>query len=76
MAQKTQLRPARYKLNRDKVKSKDKDKDKFKIATTKASQQVTDLRLSGIDTEAATLEFTSPGGKLSGTKLTPFSPNQ
>ena len=45
----------------DKVKSKDKDKDK--IAMTKASHQVTDLRLSGINSEAATLEFTSPGGK-------------
>ena len=47
----------------DKVKSKDKDKDKSKIAMTKASHQVTDLRLSGINSEAATLEFTSPGGK-------------
>ena len=36
---------------------------------TKASHQVTDLRLSGIDTEAATLEFTSPGGKTSGNKV-------
>ena len=58
----------------DKVKSKDKDKDKdkYKIAVTKASHQVTDLRLSGIDAEAATLEFTSPGGKHQETKLTIF----
>ena len=56
----------------DKVKSKVKDKDKSKIATTKASHQVTDLRLSGINSEAATLEFTSPGGKHQETKLTIF----
>ena len=54
----------------DKVKSKDKDKSK--IAVTKASHQVTDLRLSGINSEAATLEFTSPGGKHQETKLTTF----
>ena len=64
----------------DKVKSKDKEKDKDKIAMTKASHQVTDLRLSGINSEAATLEFTSPGGKHQETKLTifpsPSLPNQ
>ena len=55
-------------------------KYKDKNAITIKSPQVTDLRLTGINTEAATLEFTSPGGKASGTKLTifpsPFAPSQ
>ena len=42
-------------------------KDKYENTMTKALHKVTDLRLTGINTEAATLEFTSPGVKTSET---------